>query len=147
MPTGFHRSTRSNAGRGVERLHMDMKEEKYWSYLMKQVLIKNGIKIIKLKSARARSFLISKAVNDNQSVPDPMQDVSKVMFTWMSAKKGIHMFGERTIAALFKEFRQLDEGAFPGKPVFCPEDTTTLTSEEMSRALEAVNLIKEKING
>ena len=65
----------------------------------------------------------------------------------MSAKKGIKLFKERAIAAIYKEFKQLDEGAVPNKPVVLPQDPSKLTREEKSRALEAVNLIKEKRNG
>ena len=43
-----------------------------------------------------------------------------------------------------KEFKQLSEGALPGKPVIAPVDPTILTKEDIKRALEAVNLIKEK---
>ena len=46
-----------------------------------------------------------------------------VMFTQMSAKQGIKLFGERAIAAMYKELKQLvDEGAMPGKPVVQPID-------------------------
>ena len=66
------------------------------------------------------------------------------MSTQMPAKKGIKLFGEKAIAAMIKEFEQLDEGAFPGKPVVKPIDPNTLTREEKYKAMEAVNLIKEK---
>ena len=69
------------------------------------------------------------------------------MFNQMPAKKGIKLFKERDIAAIYKEFKQLDEGAVPNKPVVLPQDPSKLTREEKSRALEAVNLIKEKRNG
>ena len=46
-----------------------------------------------------------------------MQAVSNVMFTQMHANKGIKLFYERSIAAMIKEFRQLDEGAMPVKLV------------------------------
>ena len=62
----------------------------------------------------------------------------------MSAKKGIKKFGEKAIAAMIKEFSQLDQGAFPGKPVIDGIDANTLTSAKRSKALEAVNLIAEK---
>ena len=45
---------------------------------------------------------------------------------------------------MIKEFRQLGEGAFPGKPVVEPVDYNTITREEFKTAMEAVNLIKEK---
>ena len=42
---------------------------------------------------------------------------------------------------MIKEFTQLNEGAVPGKPVVKPVDV------EKSKALPAVNLIKEKSSG
>ena len=65
----------------------------------------------------------------------------------MNARKGIKQFGERAIAAMVKEFKQLDIGAFPVKPVVKPIHAETLTSEERASVMEAVNLIKEKRNG
>ena len=41
----------------------------------------------------------------------------EVSFTQMSGKKGIARFGERAVAAIVKEYKQLDQGAFPGKPI------------------------------
>ena len=62
----------------------------------------------------------------------------------MTAKVGIKRFRDRVIAAILQEFKQLNEGAVPGKPVFGTMDQTTLNIEEKRRALEAVNLIKKK---
>jgi hypothetical protein len=62
----------------------------------------------------------------------------------MSAKEGIKRFGEKAIAALFKEYKQLDEGAMKGKPVLAPINPDTLSYEQRKQALYAVNLIKEK---
>ena len=76
--------------------------------------------------------------------PDLFNVATKVMFTQMSAKEGIKKFGERAIAALFKEYNQLDKGAREGKPVLAPIDPDTLTTTQKRQALYAVNLIKEK---
>ena len=65
----------------------------------------------------------------------------------MPAQKGFKIFGERAVAAIIKEFKQLNEGAMPGKPVIGPIDPTTLTRNDIKKALEAVNLIKQKRNG
>ena len=45
----------------------------------------------------------------------------------MNAKKGIKLFGERAIAAIFNEYTQLDDGTIPGKPVLAPFNTDVLT--------------------
>jgi len=44
------------------------------------------------------------------------------------------------VAAIYKVYKQLNEGAVPGKPVFGPIDPDTLTSEQKKQALEAMNL-------
>ena len=47
---------------------------------------------------------------------------------------------------MFKEFKQLDAGGMPGKPVVGKLDPDFLSFEETKRALEAVNLVMEKRN-
>ena len=144
---GPRRSSRTNAGQGVERLQMDFKGKKYWSFLMKQALIKNGMKGVKLRSAKAQSYLMKKTMKDNRD-DDYMKIATKVLFIQqMSAKKGIEKFGERAIAALFKELKQLDEGPMPGKPVIEPIELDELTPEMKSTAMNAINLIAEKACG
>ena len=53
------------------------------------------------------------------------------------------------MAAVIKEFTQLDKGAVPSqnKPVVIPIDPKTLTPEDKKKALNAVNLIEEKRDG
>ena len=62
----------------------------------------------------------------------------------MSAKVGIITFGDIAVAAMLNEYKKLNTGAMPGKPVFGCIDPYTLSKEEKRRALEAVNLIKKK---
>ena len=76
-----------------------------------------------------------------------MKMVRNVIFTQMSANAGFKKYGEAVVAAMVKEFTQLNEGAVPGKPVVVPIDATTLTDSEKKKALPAVNSIKEKWNG
>jgi hypothetical protein len=80
----------------------------------------------------------------NQDMDSYMSLATKVMFTQMNTKEGIKRFGERAIAAMYKEYKQIDEGPIPGKPVFGVFNSTKLSWEEKKQALEAVNLIKEK---
>ena len=68
-------------------------------------------------------------------------------FAQMQAHKGFKMFGDEAIAAMLKELTQLDQGAFPGKPVVEPIDPDTLSVEEKKRALGAVNIIEQKRDG
>ena len=69
------------------------------------------------------------------------------MFNQIHAKKVINLFCESIIVTMIKEFKQLDEGAMPGNPVFIPLNPAELTYEERRQALEAVNRIKENRNG
>ena len=57
----------------------------------------------------------------------------EVMFTQMTAKKGISRFGERAVSAIIKEFKQLDQEAFPGKPVVQPIELHNLTKRIEAR--------------
>ena len=70
-----------------------------------------------------------------------------VLLTQVSAVKGFKMFGERAVAAMVKELKQLNDGAMTGKPFVVPQDPDVLTEDEKESALEAVNLIKEKRDG
>ena len=47
---------------------------------------------------------------------------------------------------MFKELKQLDQGAMERKSVVQGIDLSTLSKQEKREALEAVNLIKEKSN-
>ena len=65
-------------------------------------------------------------------------------YSQMSAKAGIKMFGDRALAAVVNEYKQLNEGVMPEKSVFGRINHGDTTIEERKRALEAVNLIKKK---
>ena len=71
-----------------------------------------------------------------------MQMATDIIFTQMSANKGFKKYGQPAIAAIIKEFTQLNNGAVPGKPVVKPVNVSTLTPLEKHKALPAVNLIK-----
>ena len=70
-----------------------------------------------------------------------------VMFTQMTTKKGIKLFGERAVTVMFKEYKELDKRTMPGKLVFGPISYDSLSRIEISEALEAVHLTKEKREG
>jgi hypothetical protein len=120
------RPVRNLAGRGVSRLQMTFDGKSY-------------------SHTKQRQFLMMKEKYDINHDMDSYQSIAhNVMFTQMSAKKGIKLFGESAVAAMFKEFHQMDQGPMPGKPVFGPQDPTLLTPLQKKKTLEAVNLIKEK---
>ena len=79
-----------------------------------------------------------------------MSIAANVLFTQVSeyaqisAKAGIKRFGDRALAAMISEYKQLNTGDGPVKLVFGCIDPKDNTMEEEKQALEAVNLIKKK---
>ena len=69
------------------------------------------------------------------------------VFGQMSAVKGLKKHPVEALAAIIKEFQQLDKGAIPEqmKPVVAPIATKSLTREQKKQALDAVNLIEENV--
>ena len=65
-----------------------------------------------------------------------------MIFTQISASRGINLFGEEAVAAIFKELQQLNDGALPGNPVVVSIHIESLTEKDKRKSLEAVNLIK-----
>ena len=136
------RTTRANAGKRGPRLLMDTKGKDYksinYNFFMHQQRIKRVKKKVILTTLKNKSNYINHN-NDN------MRKAIGVIFAQqMSAKKGIKLFGQEAIAALMKEFSQLDNGAFPGKPVVEPADSSKISKEDKYKALEAVNIIAQK---
>ena len=66
----------------------------------------------------------------------------EMCFNQMHMSKGIELFKEQAVAALFKEYKQLNNMAVVGRVKY--ED---LTDKDKKRALRAINLIKEKRDG
>ena len=136
------RPKRKNAGKGINRLIMDMKGKEYYDYnhslLIKKARLKHTKKQVTLTMLKKKKNIIT---NQQEMMNKTLQFVFAQQ---MSAKKGIKQYGERAVAAILKEFTQLHNGAVPGKPVVEPVDVLVLTSEEKRKALEAVNLIAEK---
>ena len=57
------------------------------------------------------------------------------MFNQIHEIKGINLFGERSIAAMMKELKQLYEGAIPGKSLVVQLNPYELIDAENSQAL------------
>ena len=138
------RPRRTGAGAGVERLQLDPNKKGYREK-REFNLMNNGV-------------LNKKNSNIDKIEHMMMQIAYDVIFTQMSsklelkkyaqipAKQGIKLFGQVAVAAMIKEFSQLNQGAVPGKPVVVSVDVKTLTPLG-KKALPAVNLIKEKRSG
>ena len=60
-----------------------------------------------------------------------------IMFNQMTAKQGIRLFGEKAIAAMLKEYKQL-----ASLKVFGRAPAELMTAENMRNTLRAINLIK-----
>ena len=84
---------------------------------------------------------------DDFSLETAMKTATRVMFTQMGSSKGIKLFGERAVAAMTKELKQLEYGPMPGKKVIEAIDPDTLSFQQKRMALNAINLIKEKRDG
>ena len=69
------------------------------------------------------------------------------MFAQMNARKIIEKFGERALAALIKEFKQLNVVTIQGNLAICPIDPKNINAEWEEKLLNIVTLIKDKING
>ena len=70
-----------------------------------------------------------------------------MVFTQISEKKGIEKYGERAIAALVKEFKQLNDSAIKGKPVVAHIHPSQILSSEKKKSLNIVTSINEKSDG
>eukprot|EP00957_Ditylum_brightwellii_P179219 13653549-Ditylum_brightwellii.AAC.1 len=86
---------------------------------------------------RMKKDVLIQNVDDHKRNDDNYMSIAiKVMFTQMNTKKGIRMFGECAVAALFKEYKQLNDRAVSGEPVVSPIDSKTLTKKDRRQALE-----------
>ena len=118
------RPIRENYGYGVERLEMSFDGKSYSHNIRRQ-------------------FMMTKDKYNVNYDADTYQSLShKAMFTQMNPKKAIKLFGEKSITAMFKEYKQLDDGTIPGKPVVETFNTYQLTTLDRKKILEAMNLIK-----
>lgn len=139
---GLRRSNRRNAGTGVDTLIMDHGGKDYRAYkhrtFLQQKKREHTKRAVTLTMIKRRSMFMG----NKQEMMNKALGI--ILAHQMSAKKGITKFGERAVAALVKEFTQLDQGAFPGKPVVEPVEANLLTTNDKARALEAMNIIAEK---
>ena len=153
-PRNDGRERRNGAGTGVERYEPSMKEKSYELNRKQQFLqFKRKKKNVQLAQVKR----LMQKVRSGQNAPSYLKRAVNVVFAQMtnedgefaqmSAKKGIKKFSQEAIAAMIKEFTQFNDGVMPGNPVVEPVDPTTLTPDDIAKALEAVNLIKKKRSG
>ena len=57
----------------------------------------------------------------------------------MTANKGIKLFGEKVVAAMFKEYKQLNNMTVLGKT-----NPESFSINQKRKALRAINLVKQK---
>ena len=125
------RPSRTNAGRGVERLEMTFDGKTYGTmtdrqFTMIQEKMKGDEKV-------RNGTLLHKVVN--------------AIFAQVPARQALKHHRETAIAAAIKEFTQLAFGAFPGKPAVEAIHASTLSDKEKKEALSAVNLVQYKDDG
>ena len=136
------RPRRANAGTGVERLQMDTHGKEYGTMREFNLLHNDASGNKNYAGQNAMMQTACDIIFTQMSVEPKLKKYAQ-----MSAKRGFKVFGQAAVAAIIKEFSQLNDGAVPGKPVVVPIDVTTITSKEKEKALSAVNLIKEKRSG
>ena len=67
--------------------------------------------------------------NNTFDVETSIKSSVNVMFTKIQATRGFKLFGERAVAAMIKELKQLEEGPMPGKKVVTAINPDTLSAE------------------
>lgn len=75
-------------------------------------------------------------------IQDTYKSLVALVFTQMSAKKGIKKHGEAAIQVILKEFKQLHDLS-----VFIPRHKDELNQEQLDLCLRLITMIKEKRNG
>ena len=138
-----NRPRRANAGAGVERLQMDTHGQGY--NVRREFNLTNCGDHDNGANNKVEYTFLSTACEVLFTQMTTQPELKR--YAQMSAKQGFKIFGQAAVAAMVKEFKQLDQGAVPGKPVVAPTDVNTLTPSEKKKALRAVNLIKEKREG
>ena len=76
-----------------------------------------------------------------------MKVATDVMFTQMSANTDIKKFGEKAVASLVKQYKQINNKPMYRKQVVTPIDTDTMSYKAKRTELEEFKLRKEKKNG
>ena len=142
----------SRVRKPVKQMHMDPNVKSYRQFLMtkrkertkKHVTLpmvrKNAVISKKKRHVYQKALnVVFQQVEQRGAIPGE--------FYQILAKEGFRRFGKEAVTVMVKEFTQLDQGAFPGKPVVEPADPATILATERKEALEAVNLIKKKRSG
>ena len=83
-----------------------------------------------------RQLLRKEENQEKHYVTACMTMATYVMFTKIKAKVGIKKFGEQTISAIFKEFKQLNNGSMPGNPFLEPSNQTDSLPEKGKELLK-----------
>ena len=117
-PEGYiaqDRPRRANAGVGIKRLQMEFTGKGYGAQREFNFVANGETKKMSKHETTQHTY---------------MQMATYVIFTQMSANKGFKKYGQAAVAAMIKEFTQLNEGAVPGNPVVRPTDVSSLTPLE-----------------
>ena len=133
---------RSDVGTGAPGFEPSFKVKNYKTTKTRQKQLLTKIKKL-MKTVNKKQFntykihqqflyMYKKYFESEESKNDHshLQTSSNVMFKQMSSKRGIKLFKERAVAAMYKEFNQLDKLSMPNKPVVLPQYLMKLTRRE-----------------
>ena len=112
------RPRRACVGQGVERLKMNMDSTKEYVSVKEQ----NYQFTMKSNHPFTRGDKSFMSVTDNYLFAQ-VNEHSQI-----STKAGIKKFGDRAVAEMLSEHKQLNTGTAPGKPVFGTIDPSTLSN-------------------
>ena len=150
QPSGAHsRPRRTNAGAGVPRFEPTMTGKTHETHHTQLLQLADKLGTDKQFEQQcyklAVDVIFTQVTSDEMAMTEEAKNLSGSGGTGskqMSAKRGIKLFGERAVAAIYKEYKQLND-----LEVFKGVDPDTLTFEVKKAALNIINTIKEKRTG
>ena len=87
------------------------------------------------KTYKSGNFVFMREQESKDETESLMKLSNDVIFTQISAKAGKKNFGEKVVATMVEDYRQIEKGPMEGKPVSKPNDSGTLSYREMRKVL------------
>ena len=129
-----------------DKIYCKPQQQKVQDYGHTHFQNKYGFDTVKTKYMQACSFLQQKIEKEKESyvIGSRLKTAVEACFASIPATQGLKKYGEKAVAVMLKELKQLNDGAVKGKPVVIPIDVDSLTEQDRQQALDAVNLIEQK---
>ena len=111
------------------KLYHSLSEKQFLNYkseAVKYIAARESHQLSKMNLLQRATDIIFTMADNKTLAPSPQ----------MTASKGIKLYGEIAVSAMIKEFKQLINGAFPGKPVVEAIKLEDLTEEDKRTAQE-----------